>query len=140
MAAILRRHGLIYCSGGKNSPAAIDGMLVKSGTTRIMRVVETKCRDMTMKDLFGRFGGTWLITHNKIKALAEAAKIFGVPGTGLLYLVPDKLVLAVRICDEEGRFAHNFEVKHTATQATVNGGIAHRDNAFVPMIEAAEFK
>lgn len=140
MAAILRRHGLVYCSGGKDSPAAIDGMLVKAGTTRIMRVVETKCREMTMQDLFGRFGGTWLITHQKIKDLAVAAKIFGVPGTGLLYLVPDKLVLAVKICDSEGRFVHDFQVKRTATQATVNGGVACRDNAFVPMIEAAEFR
>ena len=140
MAAILRRHGLVYCSGSKDSPAAVDGMLIKAGTTRIFRVAEAKCRDMTMQDLFGRFGGTWLITNSKIKALAEAAKLFGVPGTGLLYLVPDKLVLAVKICDEEGRFVHNFEVKQTLTQATVNGGTAIRDNAFIPMITAAEFR
>lgn len=140
MASILRRHGLIYFSGGKDSPAPVDGMLVKSGTTRIFRAAEAKCRDMSMRDLFGKFGGTWLITHQKIKDLAEAARLYGVPGTGLLYLVPDKLVLAVKICDERGRFLHDLDVKRTATQATVNGGIAYRDNAFIPMINAAEFR
>lgn len=140
MAAILRRHGLIYCSGGKDSPAPVDGMLVKAGTTQIFRVAETKCRMMTMRDLFGKFEGTWLVTHQKLKDLAEAARLYGVPGTGLLYLVPDKLVLAVKICDKEGRFLYDLDVKRTVTQATVNGGVASRENAFIPMINAAEFR
>ena len=143
MAEILRRHGLVYLSGKKSKDGAeapVDGILVKTGTTEIFRVAEVKCRKMTMRDLFHKFDGTWLITHQKIKDLAEAARLYGVPGTGLMYLVPDKLVLAVKICDHKGQFVHDFQVKKTLTQATVNGGKAIRDNAFIPMITAAEFK
>jgi len=48
-----------YCETPKDKPADIDAFLIKQN--QIMRVVETKCRDMTIEEFIGRYNYQWLV-------------------------------------------------------------------------------
>jgi hypothetical protein len=62
-----------------------------------------------------------------------------VPLYGFLYFPDSKALLIKKIIEKSGEITAR-ELKHTNTQATVNGGIAHRLNAFIPMNDAMLLK
>src|ERR1044072_1022776 len=112
----------------KNDCAAIDNILVRNDTT--VAICEIKCRQMTRKQLTS-FGNTWLITHQKIKEGAQVSRLLRVPFIGVLYLVPDDIVLYWKITDKDGKYLFDFDVRNTETQRTVNGGLIVRENAYL---------
>lgn len=131
---MLSRWGVKYVKTPKDSPAGVDAVLMKGDC--LVGVSEMKCRQMTTEQLMGEYRGEWLVTYSKLEKLSSAARLLGVPGVGLLYLVPEKKLLSVRICNEDGLFIPGIRVERTATQATVNGGTAVRENAYVSVADA----
>lgn len=123
-----------YVSTPKDQPADIDAVLVSEGVVR--GVVETKCRDMSAKELFGRFKGRWLVTGDKLERGAWLAYGMRVPFVGCLYLIPDDTLLVLSITKADGEWIPNIKWETTVTQATINGGQAERLNAFVDMTYA----
>ncbi len=119
----------------ERSPGEVDGVIL-SPASGIVGVFEAKCRDMTVEQLVEEFGNEWLITGSKIEAIRTAARTLGVPGVGLLYLIPDRMLLLVTICDSHGEGVASVRYARTRTQATTNGGVAVRDNAFVDVTSA----
>lgn len=118
-----------YARTPKDKPSPVDAILIRGGV--ISAVVETKCRNMSAETLRTSFKSEWLVTKQKIDDGIEIAKGLCVPYVGFLYLVPDKKLLFVRIWD--GEYKVNIRWAETATQATVNGGVANRLNAFIDM-------
>ena len=120
----------------KDRPAAVDGVFMKGGV--INSVVEVKTRNVTNEEMRNRFENKWLVTADKIDAGRAAGSLLGVPFVGLLYLIPDETLLALRITNERGEWAFRFERKETTTQKTINGGQVERVNAFLPLATARE--
>lgn len=121
---------LAYMHTRKDAPVTIDALLVKNNT--VVAAVETKCRKMTMEDLKA-FDDEWLITFDKIVDGRRIAQELAVPFVGLLYLVPEDVLIVQKICDELGDFIVPMKIKKTETQATVNGGTIKRWNAYLKL-------
>ena len=123
-----------YIETPKNQTAAFDAVLVKG--KEIYAVVETKCRrDMTLEKFNSDYKAHWLVTYNKIRDCCVAADLMGVPFVGFLYIQPSNVLLTKEIY-RHGQFNQKIIVNQTQTQATTNGGIITRDNAYIDMSQA----
>jgi len=118
----------------KNTSAKVDGVIVKNDT--LAGVFESKCRDLSLMEL--RKYGSWLITFDKILDGKRLSEMLCVPFMGFLYLIKDEIILYWNITNEHGDFLFDFEVRKTKTQKTINGGIAHRANAYLPIEKGME--
>lgn len=130
--------GVTYVHTPKKKPATVDAVLVKDA--EIVAVVETKCRQMSLNDLMHKFDGDWLITWDKVVGGRDVALDLQAPFIGLLYLVPDDLLLLQKITEANGEWAVDMRIKETTTQRTVNGGSAVRYNAYICMEGAIKIK
>ena len=118
----------------KAKDARCDGLVYRrdaSGPGELVAVVETKCRDMTLAHFEQQFQCLWLITQSKLDSGRQLALSLRVPFVGLLYLIPDDLLLAQRIFHDDGGHATKIDSRRTVTQETCNGGQIERLNAFV---------
>lgn len=122
---------LVYNETPKEEPALIDGVLTHNGFCR--GVVETKCRDMDLATFTNTHDEQWLVTHGKLIEAKNVASSLCVPLLGFLYLVPTDMLLWAKLWDPLHGWVRSFSVQKTETQATVNGGKALRDNAFINM-------
>lgn len=122
-----------YIETPKYSPCAADGFLAKNNV--LCGVVETKCRDMTIQK-FDEYEREWLITMQKIIDCVKIAESLHIPLFGFLYLIPSKMLLIQKIWDNKQGFIINFSVVKSQTQATINGGVAVRSNAYIKMNDA----
>jgi len=127
-----------FIETNKNTPAAIDGFFCLLDGTHIDCAVEVKTRNMTKDILHNHFGNTWLVTYEKILRGQQVSDLLCVPFVGMLYLIPDKILYTLKITDELGKFVIDFGVDNTRTQETINGGVAWRTNAYLPMETAKE--
>jgi len=118
----------------KDQPADIDGFIVKGGT--IISGVEVKCRMMSYHDLMNKFNSEWLITYDKIERGIAICRSLGIDFRGFLYLVPDQILIIVKIWDYKTREDCIMKIEETRTQATVNGGSIVRLNAYVDVSNA----
>jgi hypothetical protein len=135
--AIFEQHHrqFIYVHTPKKEPGDIDGLIIAPGDATLVCVVETKCRyDVTLEQFIERYAETWLVTFDKIIKGMKIAEALRVPFYGFLYIVQDRALLIKRLWTPEGGLdMARLVVRKTTTQATVNGGTATRDNAFVDM-------
>lgn len=120
-----------YVFTGKSGIAIVDAVIVRNW--HLAAVAETKCRRMTLPELRIRFKNEWLVTRAKILGGAKVADGLMVPFWGLLYLVPEDVVLRVKLYEPGCGWLVPIRSERTQTQATVNGGTAMRDNAFIDM-------
>lgn len=124
-----------YCETPKDQPGAIDAIMVKSN--QIIGVVETKCRsNINHEDFKTKFKNQWLITFEKILKAKQTAELLSVPFVGFLYLVEDDILLFETIWKPEIGWNVGIEIEKTETQATINGGLIYRDNAYLNMANA----
>ena len=126
-----------YVHTPKDRPCTVDAFLVKNNI--IQAVVETKCRDMYLGKLKTKYSWRWLVTFEKIVMAQNIARQLHVPLVGFLYCIPDKTLLVHTIWNPKTGYC-DFEVMKTKTQATVNGGDATRDNAYINVKEAKVYE
>lgn len=126
--------GFEFFETPKDTPADIDGVIVNNGT--MISGVEVKCRTMTVRELKERFNMQWLVTADKLDRGVSACERLGIDFRGFLYLVPDKMLIIVPIFSYKKGWLIEPEYDVTKTQATVNGGIAERLNAYIDVSEA----
>lgn len=122
--------GCVYAHTDKQKSAAVDAIILRH--ERIHAVAETKCRQMTLSELHNRFNSEWLVTYDKLKRAAQVADLLCVEFWGLLYLVPDKTLLRVKLY-HDGHWLVPMRIERTETQKTINGGKIIRENAFIDM-------
>lgn len=134
--AIFKRHYPTweYDHTAKDTAARFDAHLLEDGTRRA--IAEMKCRNMSLDEFRGRYKSEWLLTLGKIMACKSVAQRFQVAFVGMLYLVPSKTLLAKTLWTPGKGWAVPYRVARTETQATVNGGKATRDNAYLDMSTA----
>ena len=118
--------GFKYIQTPKDKPAKVDAILTRHN--EIIGVAETKCRyKICLTQFQNAFRNEWLITHEKVASGIKLANALCVPLYGFLYLVDDDVLLVQNLTTTPMR------VEATATQRTINGGVAIRENAFIPM-------
>ena len=83
-----------------------------------------------------KFNAEWLVTYDKIERGISVCRSLGVDFRGFLFLVPEQILLIVRIWDFKTRETVGMELEETRTQATVNGGSIVRLNAYVDVSHA----
>ena len=126
-----------YIETPKDSPALIDAIITDERGGTIRAVAETKCRyNMTLAQLRNSLNNEWLMTWTKVQNAMQIAMALGVPCVGLLYLVEEKTLLAQKLSDQHGNLMTTIRLESTETQATINGGKATRNNAFIDMSKA----
>lgn len=132
-----RRFDCRYLETPKDKPAFVDAIILDNDAQTIRAVVETKCRYKADLDTFRRsWKSEWLVTWQKVQHAIAIAHGLGVPCIGLLYLVDCRTLLLQRLSHADGRLAVGIRLATTETQATVNGGLAVRTNAYIDMAEA----
>ena len=126
---------LQYIHTPKDKPAIVDALLIKNG--QVVGVVETKCRpSLTLVDFKVTFDMRWLVTNEKIQTAKRMAQDLCVPLIGLLYMPEQDLLLYQTLWRPNQGWMIEIKTKRTETQATINGGTAWRENAFIDMTNA----
>lgn len=126
--------GFEFFETPKDTPADIDGIITR-GTTLISGV-EVKCRNMTVDELSKKYKYQWLVTADKLDRGVNACERLGIDFRGFLYLVPDNALFIVPIYSYKEGWLVEPDYEITKTQATVNGGIAERLNAYIDVSKA----
>jgi hypothetical protein len=91
---------------------------------------------MTASELKNKYDNKWLVTADKLDRGAGLCNRMGIDYRAFLYLVPDSILLIVPIFSYKEGWLVEPEYEITKTQATVNGGIAERLNAYVDVSKA----
>jgi hypothetical protein len=124
----------LYANTPKKEAGDVDAVVVHLDEGDVKCVVETKCRyDVTLAQFHDEYSGKWLVTFDKILKGMKLAEALRVPLYGFLYIVKDKALLMRRLWSPAKGLEAHMEIRKTKTQATVNGGEAVRDNAFLDM-------
>ena len=126
--------GYHYLRTPKDSPSPVDAVIGHKGN--IVSVVECKCRLMALSTLREQFNNEWLVTYQKLKEGIAIASALHVPYTGFLFVLPERKLLIQKIWVPGKGYIPKVRSEVTKTQATVNGGLANRLNAFIDMSEA----
>jgi len=125
-----------YVETPKHRPAEVDGVFMRQAA--LSAVAEVKTRNLTNLHLMTHFNNEWLISADKVDAGRTVSRLLRIPFVGLLYLIPDDLLLVLTITDSTGQWAFDFERRKTITKRTINGGEVERMNAFLPLLTAKE--
>ena len=123
-----------YYHTDKTGIAAVDAVMIIAPEVRA--VAEMKCRTCSLATLRGKFKNEWLVTYDKLDKGRAAADLLQVEYWGFLYLVPDDIVLRVKLYGPKDGWLVPIRKERTETQATVNGGKANRLNGYVGMATA----
>lgn len=124
-----------YVSTDKNSPCAVDAILVKD--QQIIGVVEQKSRpSLTVVEFMQDHKAEWLVTYQKLKDGQAIAEALCTKFVGFLYLPEADILMFKTLWSKEQGWATPMRVLQTRTQATINGGSAVRENAFINMADA----
>lgn len=127
----------VYCETPKNTYADVDAILIMGN--QIMRVVETKCRDLSIEDFTQRYNCQWLVTFEKLEKGKQIARAFCVPFVGFLYLIKSNILLVQQISNDIG-YVPEIIIQPTITKKNIYGGEVVRSNAFINMRNATLLK
>ena len=130
-----------FCVNTRNDDDYSDVLLskIERGIHKLYGVAEIKTRYTAGNAIltvgFIEHCGGYLITMEKIEKGVELAKILRVPFFLIVRLIGDKnKILVWKIWDQ--KYLFEFEKRHSVTQKTINGGKAHRLNAYLPIQNA----
>jgi len=130
-----QRFSFSYIQTPKNSPAAIDAVVVKDN--KLLAVAETKCRyDVTLEQFQTSYKNQWLVTWAKVQNMMAIASSLGIPSVGFLFLIKSNTVLIQRLSEPDGKLVPTINLQTSSTQASINGGKALRTNAYIDMTAA----
>ena len=117
-----------FATTNDKSDADVDAVMWKGD---IVAVAEVKARNMTIAQLL-KFG-SYLVTFSKLQKLRNVSMSLRCRGILLVFLIPESKIVWWNICNSNGDWLCDTKVERTQTQATCNGGIAIRDNAYLPV-------
>jgi hypothetical protein len=121
--------------------ADIDAIFSRDKT--VIGVSEIKSREMSLNDtgkrrslvFKGRGYDSYLITFEKLEKIKRLSKALVVPGFLFINLRESGDVVFWKICDAKGNYVVDMKTDKTMTQATCNGGIASRENAYISLAQ-----
>lgn len=128
--------GRQYVETSQDKEGDIDGFFLSEDGRTLAAAFEAKARNMTLKQLRGQFKNEWILTFEKISKGSIISKSLRVPLFGVVYLVPDRITMLVKLTDDYGNIVDPVRLGVTETRATCNGGKATRTNAYISMADA----
>lgn len=123
-----------YYHTDKRKAAAVDAIIIRP--PEVKAVAATSCRQCTLAVLRGQFGNELLLTYDKLEKGRLLADLLCVDFWIIGYLVPDDVVLRLKLYRPGGDWLARVRKDRTVTQATVNGGSALRLNGYIDMQSA----
>lgn len=126
--------GCSYIHTNKTGISGVDAIIVQNN--KLLAVAETKCRYMDINKFSNNFSSLWLITKDKIDTAQKIAELLQTRLIGILYLVPSQMLLVKHIWEPSQGWLCHLQAEQTYTQATINGGVAYRENYFIDMTDA----
>jgi hypothetical protein len=138
-----RHPEFMYVHTNKRTMAKADAMLVRDGA--LAGLVLTSCRyNCSVQTFELNWNWEWLVTWRKIALGAWLAKHLQTRLYGFLYVVMDDVLIIQKLFDPlklpSERWLTPIRIEKTETQATVNGGIAWRSNAFIKIDKATQLR
>jgi len=131
-----RHYKARYLHTPKDRASRLDAFVLKGNT--LCAVALTSCRyNVTLATFHSTFDCEMLLTWRKVQVGAWLSRGLQVPLLGLLYFVPDRVLMVAKLYDLD-HWAVPFRRALTETQATVNGGRALRMNVFIDMSRATQ--
>lgn len=118
--------------------AKIDALIIRDNC--LAGIVEIKSRKMSLDTLFKSFNAEWLLTYQKLWDMASLSELLNVPGWGWLYLQEERVVLVIQLTDDRGIIVCRHRSADTETQRTCNGGKIVRQNAYIDMKQARQYR
>ena len=109
--------GKKYIETPKDEPSIIDGFIYENDILNC--IYEVKTRKIGYDQL--KSFGDMLISHNKVFNGAALARSLCVPLIGLIYLIPDDLLLVVVLADKHGNMLFD-RAGYEDCQTTMYGG------------------
>jgi hypothetical protein len=109
----------------------IDGKLTVCGVAEIKSRMTAGNKILTLDYL--KENGGYLITAEKLKYGAQMSVMLMAPFFVIVSLMEDDKILIWKITDEKGEYLEKIEIRQKKTKETVNGGVAYRNNAFLPI-------
>lgn len=109
----------------------IDGELRICGVAEIKTRISAGDQPLTLEYL--KKNGGYLITYEKIRYGAQLSVMLKTPFFVIVSLVAESKILIWKITDDNGEYLEEIKTKMTQTRKTVNGGVAIRKNAFLPI-------
>lgn len=131
--------GREYVETRQDREGDIDGFFLGEGTA-VVAAFEVKARNMTLEQLRTTFSNEWILTFEKINKGAAISRSLCIPFFGVVYLIPDRTTLLVKLTDDHGNIVAPVRLGVTETRATCNGGVANRTNAYINMSRAKVFR
>tara|TARA_R100000808_G_scaffold7131_2_gene21062 strand:+ start:1973 stop:2482 length:510 start_codon:yes stop_codon:yes gene_type:complete len=128
-----------YISPDSGEPAVIDAFFFMNKGSRLYAVAEVKARNMELEQLAGEYEWRWMISQHKLDRGRLLADMLLIPFVGILYLVPSSKILVQELINKNGEDAVDMFTAETITSATINGGRAIGNNAFIDMKNAKEY-
>lgn len=122
--------------------ARLDGCFAKyHPDPTLTAIAECKARSKSRAffDTVGTFPGQYILTADKITHGIHASVALGVPFLLLVYLIPDMAAYVFPITNHDGEVIVEYTIANTETRATVNGGSALRENAYIPFDYARRY-
>ena len=123
------------------SSSDIDALITRDKV--LIGLAEVKSREMSLKNsptlskrrlvYKGRDYDSYLITFEKLEKLKRLCNTFNVPGFLFVSLLEDHQIVFWKICNSKGEYCVGMKTERTRTQATCNGGVAHRENAYLSL-------
>lgn len=124
-----------YISTDKKGTSGCDGLLISGAD--LIGVVETKCRwGIDLTTFASIYHSEWLVTFEKIIKCRSIADSLQTDLWGFLYLVDVKCLLMKKLWSPTLGWTASMRIEKTQTQATINGGKANRDNAYIDLSKA----
>lgn len=140
---VLSRYGYTFISTPKKDSTS-DTLIAKNinGILTLCGIAEIKSRRMAGRDIltieYLKRNGGYLITNEKLKYGRSVSEILSVPFYLIVNLLEVRSILIWQITSNEGEYNFNFETRSTPTKATCNGGIAVRENSYLPIDKLKE--
>jgi len=107
----------------------IDGFITRN--EELIGIYESKCRRHSLETFQNQFQNEWMMSCHKLLSGAQLSKMLEVPFVGYLYIVPNKIVMSVKITNEKGRFIIPIRFAEKKTSACCNGGTMQDTCGFI---------
>jgi hypothetical protein len=138
LAILQSKSGKRFVPFSDDLPVDVDGVIEQNGI--VVGLYEVKARNMSLFDFQTKFKSEWLVTFDKLLRAAALSRQLQLSFTAIVYLIPDRIVLAKTLWDADWTLKVDMSVKQTTTQRTVNGGSVSRANAYIDLSTAAIFR
>ena len=141
---ILESLGFVVVSLSKKEHGS-DAIIAKreDGRLSIYGLGEIKTRhkagEVPLTRRYLEENGGYLVTYDKIRRGCDLAFRLGVPFFLIVRMLHENLMMIWRITDEEGILLFDFDRRLSSSKKTCNGGVAQRDNAYLPVDKAKIF-